>query len=111
MFIIPLSGMPYVGSIEGNSSAVVSAGGNVSEGNIGGNTGSSFIDTLKDSVNSVKQLETDSANASYNLAMGYTDDIEGTMLQSSKASTAIQLTTQVVTRAVNSYKEIMQMQI
>ena len=33
------------------------------------------------------------------------------MLAATKAETAIQLTTQITTRAVNAYKEIMQMNI
>ena len=43
--------------------------------------------------------------------MGYSDDIESAMIDATKASTAIELTTQITTRAVNAYKSILEMQI
>ena len=52
-----------------------------------------------------------SNKASYDLAVGNTDDTTAVMLAATKAETAIQLTTQITTRAVNAYKEIMQMNI
>ena len=47
----------------------------------------------------------------YDLAVGNTDDLTAVMLAATKAETAVQLTTQITTRAVNAYKEIMQMNI
>lgn len=78
---------------------------NKSEGN------SSFEDKLIDAVQKVRDLEDASNKASYDLAVGNTDDITGAMLSATKAQTAIQLTTQITTRAVNAYKEIMQINI
>ena len=71
----------------------------------------SFEDVLTNAVGKVKDLETDSNQASYDLAVGNTDDLTSVMLAATKAQTAIQLTTQITTRAVNAYKEIMQMNI
>lgn len=71
----------------------------------------SFADTLKSAIDGVKQMENESKQASYDLALGKTDDLESVMIQSAKASTAIEVTTQIVTRAVNAYKEITQMQL
>lgn len=71
----------------------------------------SFEDTLSNAIGKVKDLENESNQASYDLAVGNTDDLTSVMLTATKAQTAIQLTTQITTRAVNAYKEIMQMNI
>ena len=76
------------------------------------NTGPvSFEDQLFSAVQKVRDLEDASNKASYDLAVGNTDDTTAVMLAATKAETAIQLTTQITTRAVNAYKEIMQMNI
>ena len=76
------------------------------------NSGSvSFEDQLFSAVQKVRDLEDASNKASYDLAVGNTDDTTAVMLAATKAETAIQLTTQITTRAVNAYKEIMQMNI
>lgn len=71
----------------------------------------SFEQTLKQKIQEVRDLENASNQASYDLAMGKTDDLTSVMIQTTKAQTAIELTVQVTTRAVNAYKEIMQMNI
>ncbi|MFT3951837.1 MAG: flagellar hook-basal body complex protein FliE [Oscillospiraceae bacterium] len=71
----------------------------------------SFADYLTEAVQKVRDLETASNESSYALATGQTDDLTGVMLDATKAQTAVELTTQITTRAVNAYKEIMQMQI
>ena len=43
--------------------------------------------------------------------MGQTEDIEGAMIDATRASVAIETAVQITTRAVNAYKEIVQMQI
>lgn len=71
----------------------------------------SFADYLKESVMKVKELEASSDKSAYDLAVGNTNDIEAVMIESAKASTAVETTVQITTRAVNAYKEILQMQI
>ena len=71
----------------------------------------SFSDTLKNALGGVYALQEQTKIDSYNLAMGYTDDLESIMLNSSKATLALEVTTQLVSKAVNTYKEILQMQI
>ncbi|MBQ7756873.1 MAG: flagellar hook-basal body complex protein FliE [Oscillospiraceae bacterium] len=70
-----------------------------------------FEKTLKEKIQEVRDLESASNQLSYDLAMGKTDDLTSVMIATTKAQTAIELTTQVTTRAVNAYKEIMQMNI
>ena len=71
----------------------------------------SFENTLTDAINGVKELENKSNSDAYNLAVGKTDDLTAVMLSSVKAQTAIQTATQITTRAVNTYREIMHMNI
>ena len=73
--------------------------------------GQSFESALMDAIGEVKELETKSNSDAYDLAVGKTDDLTSVMLSSVKAQTAIQTATQITTRAVNTYREIMQMNI
>jgi flagellar hook-basal body complex protein FliE len=74
-------------------------------------TGPDFFDTLKSSIDGIRDLEMESAQNTYDLAMGYTNDLEGVMIQAAKTSTTIEIATQVVSKAISSYKEILQMQV
>lgn len=71
----------------------------------------SFGDTLRAKIQNVKDLENKSLESAYAVAMGHTEDIEGAMIDATKASVAIETAVQITTRAVNAYKEIVQMQI
>lgn len=106
MYIVPITEFTPIDSVE--SLDKVSAG---LSGEQEGNHTESFSDVLMNAINGVREMEEKSQQDAYNLAMGKTDDIESIMIQSAKISTAIEITTQIVTRAVNSYKEIIQMQI
>lgn len=70
-----------------------------------------FADVLHNAVNNLQQTQETSAQDSYNLATGNTDNLAQIMVNSSKETTAVQFTTELCTRAVNAYKEIMQMQV
>lgn len=106
MFIVPLSSIAPLSA--GNE--VKSAEGGVADVKGEGSV-ETFGESLKNALQEVRELEDQSNQASYDLAMGYTDDIEGVMLAATKASTAIEMTVQLTTRAVNAYKDIMSMQI
>ncbi|MGN0620651.1 MAG: flagellar hook-basal body complex protein FliE [Porcipelethomonas sp.] len=102
MFIVPLSELP---SLEPMKSI---AG---SESVSGKEKSSSFGDILKAKIQNVKDLEAQSLQSAYDISVGKSGDIESAMMDSAKASTAIEMTTQITTRVVNAYKEIMSMQI
>ncbi|MBE6844137.1 MAG: flagellar hook-basal body complex protein FliE [Ruminococcus sp.] len=70
-----------------------------------------FGDVLKSKIQEVKDLESQSLQSAYEISTGLSNDLEGAMLDATKASTAIQLTVQLTTRAVNAYKEILSMQV
>ena len=71
----------------------------------------SFGDILKQKIQSVKDLEMQSLQSAYDISTGASSDIESAMIDATKASTAIETTVQLTTRAVNAYKEIMSMQV
>lgn len=101
MFIVPLSSMPSFEEI--NKVDTLAEEKKESEGNFG--------DILKQKIQNVKDLEMQSLQSAYDLSTGASSDIESAMIDSAKASTAIEMTVQLTTRAVNAYKEIMSMQI
>lgn len=101
MFIVPLTSMPSFEEIKGIDTSVSSE--NEETG--------SFGDILKQKIQNVKDLEMQSLQSAYDLSTGTSNDIESAMIDSAKASTAIEMTVQLTTRAVNAYKEIMSMQV
>ncbi len=106
-FITPLVSMPSVEALSAKGLA-----GNGNNINIDLEEGEkSFAATLKDKIAEIKGLEMKSLDSAYAVSMGQTEDIEGAMIDATKASVAIETAVQVTTRAVNAYKEIMQMTI
>lgn len=101
-FITPLSGMQAIKPLQpkGAKTSVESDGDEMT-----------FADTLRSKIQNVKDLEQKSLESAYEVSMGHTEDIEGAMIDATKASVAIETAVQVTTRAVNAYKEIIQMQI
>jgi len=105
MFIVPLtSSMPSIERLEsiGKIDSIVEQKEETPE---------TFGDILKMKIQGVKDLEMQSLQSAYDISTGASSDLESAMLDSAKASTAIEMTTQITTRVVNAYKEIMQMQI
>ncbi|MCM1226924.1 MAG: flagellar hook-basal body complex protein FliE [Clostridium sp.] len=100
MFIVPLSSMPSIENIE-----------RIDKQSTADKTQGTFGDVLRQKIQDVKDLEMQSLQSAYEISTGMSNDIESAMIDSAKASTAIQMTTQLTTRVVNIYKEIMQMQI
>ncbi len=103
-FIIPMVQMPSIMGVD-NGISVKNTETNSSDGMM------SFADTLKEKIAQIKVLEQKSLDSAYAIATGQSEDIESAMIDSTKASVAIETAVQITTRAVNAYKEIMQMQI
>lgn len=101
-FITPLTSMPTVSSLDKDSNNLSSNAEN---------SELSFSETLRQKIQNVKDLEQKSLDSAYAVSMGQTEDIEGAMIDATKASVAIETAVQITTRAVNAYKEIVQMQI
>lgn len=101
-FITPLTSMPTVSSLDKDSNNPSS---NEEKSEL------SFSETLRQKIQNVKDLEQKSLDSAYAVSMGQTEDIEGAMIDATRASVAIETAVQITTRAVNAYKEIVQMQI
>ena len=102
-FITPLSGMQSITPLQPMNSGKTNAESD--------SAGTTFADTLRSKIQNVKDLEQQSLASAYDVSMGRSEDIEGAMIDATKASVAIETAVQVTTRAVNAYKEIIQMQI
>ncbi|HWR40400.1 MAG TPA: flagellar hook-basal body complex protein FliE [Patescibacteria group bacterium] len=88
----------------------------VQVGNIAGDIAAnppekSFGAFLTDALGQVNQLQNDSRQASVNLATGKLNDISEVAIISEKASLALQMTMQVRNKVVESYQEVMRMQV
>lgn len=70
-----------------------------------------FEDLLQQSIQNLEQAQQLSQEDSYALALGHADDLAAISIRSAKATAALELTVEAATRAVNAYKEILQMQI
>lgn len=70
-----------------------------------------FGDVLKDAMQTMQETQEVSKQDSYDLALGKTDDLHTVQINSMKASTAVELTAGLTSRALNAYKEILQTQI
>lgn len=101
MFIVPISNLPAVQSIDTNKTQEVVSGG----------SSMPFADVLQGAMQSLNEAREASAEDAYNLAMGDISSLHSMMINSAMETTAIETVVQLTSRAVSSYKEIMQMQI
>lgn len=71
----------------------------------------SFSEMLEAAVQDVNKLQKTSEKKSIDLAAGRVEDISEVMIAAEKANIALQLTTQVRNKVVESYQELMRMQM
>ena len=72
---------------------------------------SSFVDTLKESINKVGELEKEADKEAEKLAKLEGQDIHNTMIAIEKADLTFQLMMQIRNKIINAYEEIMRMQV
>lgn len=70
-----------------------------------------FGEYLKDSLQTVNGLQLEAARLNRELAAGRVEDIGQVVVAGEKASIAVSLTSQLRTKAVEAYQEIMRMQV
>lgn len=97
MVIVPLSSLQHIAPMETTS--------NISEGKL------NFSNIFEEALNNARETQAISEQDAQDLALGKTDDLSKVMINSAKANTALQMTVELTSRAVSSYKEIMQMQV
>lgn len=71
----------------------------------------SFGDILMDALGNVNDLQQKASQASMDLATGKIEDISQVVIAAEKAAVALQLTIQVRNKMLESYQEMMRMQV
>jgi flagellar hook-basal body complex protein FliE len=71
----------------------------------------SFADTLKQSIAEVNALKMQADNAIQDLAVGKTDDVQGTILAVEKADVSFKLMMEIRNKLVSAYQEVMRLQV
>jgi flagellar hook-basal body complex protein FliE len=102
-----------INGVNNNLSLGKLAGGGVTPGSSGdgGAGGSSFADTLKNSINEVSKLQQDASQAVENLATGKTDDVTGVMTAMEKSDMAFKTLLAIRAKLMDAYEEIKNMPI
>jgi flagellar hook-basal body complex protein FliE len=72
---------------------------------------SSFLNTLKDSIQRVGELEKEADKEVEKLAKMESDDVTSTMMAIEKADLTFQLMMQVRNKIIDAYQEIMRLQV
>ena len=102
MFIVPISRMDGVSSIEEMNKT-----GKTENKAARQDFGAVLEQAIEQADAAQKQME----ESDIRLAMGNVDDLHTALIQAEQAATAIELTTQLTSRAVSAYNQIMGMQI
>ena len=71
----------------------------------------SFANILSNAISTAERTNTDSNAATLNLLTGNTDDLSSALITTEKATVALDLTVAIRNKAVDAYKEIMNMQV
>lgn len=74
-------------------------------------SGTLFKDIFESAVNNVIETENVLANEEYLLATGQTDDVHNLMIASTKAQLSVDMMIQLRNRALDSYSELMRINL
>ena len=102
MFIVPISRMDGVSSIEEMNKT-----GKTENKAARQDFGAVLEQAIEQADAAQKQME----ESDIRLAMGNVDDLHTALIQAEQAATAIEFTTQLTSRAVSAYNQIMGMQM
>lgn len=101
-FIIPLSSLPTVSSIDrqapANTAATVTSG-------------LPFADYLQNALGDMVQAGDTARSSTYSLAMGASDDLHTGAIDSLKYSTAVNFASGLTSSVIKAYNELIKMQI
>lgn len=101
-----MAGISAVGAVNSAVDKIGTQASGQSEEN-----GVSFSSVLKDAIDHSESLNTQSNEDLLNLLSGNTDDLSGLMVDSQKAEVAVSLTAAIRNKAMDAYKEVMEMQV
>ncbi|MCW2924449.1 MAG: fliE [Thermoleophilia bacterium] len=97
---------PLLDQIKGATKAT-----GATEGTEGTSGAGSFADVLKSKLTDLNASQNDASKASEDMATGRVDDVAQTMLRIEQANVSLQMATQVRNKVIESYQEIMRMQM
>lgn len=75
------------------------------------NSDSEFKNVLSDAFDRFESVGDDNAQSTLDLLTGSTDDLSQTMIESQKSELSVNLTVALRNKAIEAYKEIMNMQV
>ena len=91
--------------------AKVAGGGATPASSAGTASGSSFADTLKNSINDVAKLQQDATKAVQDLATGKSEDVTGVMTAVEKSDLAFKTLLSIRSKLMEAYDEIKGMSV
>ena len=103
-FIVPLSNLPTVSSIDKATGAGKAAGAGQLEG-------LPFADVLSNAMQGISETQQNSQSSMVGLATGSTDDLHSGAIDALKYNTAVSFASGVTSSVVRAYNELMRMQI
>lgn len=100
MFIVPISGMS-TGNISGQTDS----------GMIPEQSSASFKNLLEEAIQNAEAEQKKGEQVDRLLASGEIDDLHTALIQAEQTAAAVEFTTQLASRAVSAYNQIMGMQV
>lgn len=85
--------------------------GSLKSGQESGNSKTSFLDHLQESVKNVNQMQVDADKLSVDVATGASGNLHEAMLAMSQAQLGFNFMVQVRNKALEAYSEVMRMQV
>jgi len=107
-----ISGLPQSTISETLANRIGGVGGTSGTSGLSGENGTvSFADVLNQTLENSENLNAQSNSDTLNLLSGNTDDLAGLMIDAKKSELAVNLTVAIRNKAMDAYKEIMNMQV
>lgn len=103
MYIVPLSGLDNLSSVQSADTSVSAAAG--------AGVGIPFKQLLKEAAQTLSDAQAATVQDTYDLATGNVSELYELSIHSAIQQTAVEMTVQLASRAVSAYKEVLQMQI
>lgn len=103
MFIVPITRMPGVESLEAITKKETEA--------VQNSGGQSFQNIFEEAIKNVEETQAASNREDELLAAGNIDDLHTAIIQAQQTAAAVEFTTQLTSKAVGAYNQIMGMQV
>lgn len=106
MFIVPISGMQSMTETQGIQSIE-----SLNNKQVTNNTSGGFSKIFEEAYTNARELQAISNQDAVDLALGNVDNLSEVMINASKSSTATSLAVDLTSRAISTYKEILQISV